>query len=175
MKTLVDQLAQYAAYHRDGRNILTHFVGVPLIVLAVVIVLSRPAWVLGDAGFVVSPAVVAALAASIYYMLLDTRFGLALAVALGGMLAVGAWLAQQTLWMWLGWGAGLFVLGWLIQFIGHYWEGRKPAFMDDVVGLLIGPLFVAAEMGFALGLRKEVQHAVEGRAGPVRQPARKVV
>ena len=91
------------------------------------------------------------------------------------MLAVGAWLAQQTLWMWLGWGAGLFVLGWLIQFIGHYWEGRKPAFMDDVVGLLIGPLFVAAEMGFALGLRKEVQHGVEGRAGPVRQPARKVV
>ena len=66
MKTLVDQLAQYAAYHRDGRNILTHFVGVPLIVLAVVIVLSRPAWVLGDVGFVVSPAVGAARAAAHY-------------------------------------------------------------------------------------------------------------
>jgi len=32
MKTLVDQLAQYAEYHRDGRNILTHFVGVPMII-----------------------------------------------------------------------------------------------------------------------------------------------
>ena len=168
MKTLVDQLSQYADYHRDGRNILTHFVGVPMILLAVVIVLSRPAWGLGDAGFMLSPAVVAALAASVYYMLLDMRYGIALAVALGVMLAIGVWLAQQTLAVWLGWGLGLFVVGWIIQFIGHYWEGRKPAFMDDIVGLLIGPLFVLAEMGFVIGLRKEVQHAVEERSGPVR-------
>ena len=168
MKTLVDQLSQYADYHRDGRNILTHFVGVPMILLAVVIVLSRPAWVLGDMGFVLSPAVIAALAASVYYMLLDMRYGIALAVVLGVMLAVGVWLAQQTLVVWLGWGLGLFVVGWVIQFVGHYWEGRKPAFMDDIVGLLIGPLFVVAEMGFVLGLRKEVQHAIEERSGPVR-------
>ena len=168
MKTLVDQLSQYADYHRDGRNVLTHFVGVPMIVFAVVMLLSRPAWVWGDSGFILSPAVLAALAASIYYMLLDMRYGIALAVVLGGMLAVGAWLAQQSLAMWLGWGVGMFVVGWVIQFIGHHWEGRKPAFMDDVMGLLIGPLFVLAEMGFALGLRKEVQHAVEARSGPVR-------
>ena len=168
MKTLVDQLSQYADYHRDGRNILTHFVGVPMILLAVVIVLSRPAWGLGDMGFVLSPAVIAALAASVYYMLLDMRYGIALAVVLGVMLAVGVWLAQQTLVVWLGWGLGLFVVGWVIQFVGHYWEGRKPAFMDDIVGLLIGPLFVLAEMGFVLGMRKEVQHAIEERSGPVR-------
>ena len=168
MKTLVDQLSQYADYHRDARNILTHFFGVPMILLAVVIVLSRPAWELGELGFVLSPAVVAALGASVYYMLLDTRYGIVLALVLGVMLAVGVWLAQQTLVIWLGWGLGLFVVGWIIQFIGHYWEGRKPAFMDDIVGLLIGPLFVLAEMGFALGLRKEVQHAVEARSGPVR-------
>lgn len=101
MKTLVDQLSQYADYHRDGRNILTHFVGVPMILFAVVIVLSRPAWVLGEVGFVLSPAVVVALAATVYYMLLDMRYGIALAVVLGVMLAVGAWLAQQTLAAWL--------------------------------------------------------------------------
>lgn len=67
---------------------------------------------------------------------------------------------------------GLFVVGWIIQFVGHYWEGRKPAFFDDIVGLLIGPLFVLAEMGFALGLRKEVQQAIEQRSGPVRTSAR---
>ncbi|TDQ39898.1 uncharacterized protein DUF962 [Thiopseudomonas denitrificans] len=42
MKTLEQQLAGYAAYHRDRRNILTHFVGIPMIVLAVAILLSRP-------------------------------------------------------------------------------------------------------------------------------------
>ena len=168
MKTLVDQLSQYADYHRDGRNILTHFVGVPMILWAVVILLSRPAWVLEGSGWVLSPAVLAALAASVYYMLLDTRYGISLAVVLALMLAAGAWLAQQTLSLWLGTGIGLFVVGWIIQFVGHYWEGRKPAFMDDIVGLLIGPLFVLAEMGCALGWRKEVQQAIELRSGPVR-------
>ncbi len=171
MKTLVDQLAQYALYHRDARNIITHFIGVPMILLAVVILLSRPAWPVGEWGFMLSPAVLTALAASVYYMLLDTRYGIALALVLGAMLATGAWLAQQTTSVWLGWGAGLFVVGWIIQFVGHYWEGRKPAFMDDIVGLLIGPLFVLAEMGFALGWRKEVQQAVNERSGPVRHGA----
>ena len=175
MKTLVDQLSQYADYHRDGRNILTHFVGVPMILWAVVILLSRPAWVLEGSGLVLSPAVLAALAASVYYMLLDTRYGISLAVVLALMLATGAWLAQQTLSLWLGTGIGLFVVGWIIQFVGHYWEGRKPAFMDDIVGLLIGPLFVLAEMGFALGWRKEVQHAIELRSGPVRNTQQAVL
>lgn len=31
MKTLIDHLSQYADYHRDPRNIRTHFVGVPMI------------------------------------------------------------------------------------------------------------------------------------------------
>jgi uncharacterized membrane protein YGL010W len=37
-------------------------------------------------------------------------------------------------------GLGLFFIGWVLQFIGHYFEGRKPAFVDDVVGLLKGHL-----------------------------------
>ena len=37
MKTLVEHLGQYAAYHRDRRNIASHFIGIPLIVLAVAV------------------------------------------------------------------------------------------------------------------------------------------
>ena len=172
MKTLVDQLSQYADYHRDARNILTHFFGVPMILQVVVILLSRPTWALGESGTLLNPAMLAALAATAYYLRLDRRYGLALGAVLAGMLGVGLWLAQQPLSLWLGWGVGLFVVGWVIQFIGHYWEGRKPAFMDDIVGLLIGPLFVLAEIGFALGWRKSVQQAIEARSGPVRQAAR---
>jgi uncharacterized membrane protein YGL010W len=58
------------------------------------------------------------------------------------------------------------VLGWLIQFVGHYYEGRKPAFVDDLMGLAVGPLFVVAELAFLLGLRSELREAVELRAGP---------
>lgn len=170
MKTLTDQLSQYAHYHRDARNILTHFVGVPMILLAVVILLSRPAWELAAlGGLPCSPAVVAAVLACSYYVLLDLRYGLVMALVLAAMLALAAPLARQATAIWLGWGLGIFVVGWVIQFIGHWWEGRKPAFMDDIVGLLIGPLFVLAELGFGLGLRREVQQAVEARSGPVRQ------
>ena len=172
MKPLIDQLAQYGSYHRDARNILTHFFGVPMILLAVVILLSRPMLLSsgGDTG--INPAMVVTGLAALYYLRLDLRYGSVLVLILAVMVVLGTWLAQWPTAVWLGWGVGLFVAGWIIQFVGHYWEGRKPAFMDDIVGLLIGPLFVLAEMGFALGWRKDVQQAVEQRCGPVRQPSR---
>ncbi|GAA4420607.1 DUF962 domain-containing protein [Acidovorax lacteus] len=166
MKTLIDHLSQYADYHRDPRNILTHFFGVPMIMLAVVVLLSRPGFDIG--GLLVSPALAGALAACVFYARLDARYGLTMALLLAAMLAGGQWLAAQGTALWLGAGVGLFVVGWVIQFVGHHYEGRKPAFVDDLVGLIVGPLFVVAEWGFALGLRKEVQAAIEQRSGPVR-------
>ncbi|MGY4826515.1 Mpo1 family 2-hydroxy fatty acid dioxygenase [Stutzerimonas chloritidismutans] len=166
MKTLTDQLAQYAAYHRDPRNLLTHFIGIPLIVLAVAILLSRPGieW----AGLWLSPAALASLAAAVFYLRLDLRYGLLMSGVLLLCVWLGAVLTGATMALWLGVGVGLFVLGWIIQFIGHYFEGRKPAFIDDLSGLIIGPLFVAAELGFMLGLREPLRLAIEARVGPVR-------
>ena len=50
----------------------------------------------------------------------------------------------------------IFVIGWVIQFIGHKYEKAKPAFMDDLNQLLIGPFFLMAELYFILGLEKEL-------------------
>ncbi|MDH4581524.1 DUF962 domain-containing protein [Pseudomonas sp. BN415] len=164
MKTLIDQLGQYAEYHRDRRNIATHFVGIPLIVVAVAVLLSRPGT--EAFGLWLSPAAGVSLVSALYYFRLDLRYGLVMAALLVLSLWIGAALAVQGTAAWLGAGLGMFVVGWVIQFIGHYYEGRKPAFVDDLAGLIIGPLFVVAELGFLLGLRKEVEHAVEERAGP---------
>ncbi|MFJ4141932.1 DUF962 domain-containing protein [Pseudomonas sp. NPDC089734] len=167
MKNLVDHLSQYAAYHRDSRNIVTHFVGIPLIVLAVAILLSRPGW--DVAGLWLSPAALVALASTVFYLKLDRVLGLVMAIMLGLCIWAGANLAQQATMVWLSAGVGLFVIGWIIQFIGHYYEGRKPAFIDDVMGLIIGPLFVVAELAFLMGMRKPLQHDIEERVGPVRR------
>ena len=164
MKTLVDHLAQYAAYHRDRRNIASHFIGIPMIVLAVAVLLSRPGFELF--GLWLAPATLVALAAALFYLRLDTRFGLVMSLLLALCLWAAAGLAVAGTALWLSAGLGLFVVGWVIQFIGHYYEGRKPAFVDDLMGLVVGPLFVVAELGFLLGLRPEVQEAVENRAGP---------
>ena len=37
----VEQLAMYAAYHRDGRNQATHHIGVPLIVYSLLLAASQ--------------------------------------------------------------------------------------------------------------------------------------
>lgn len=173
MKSLVEQLSQYATYHRDPRNIATHFIGVPLIVLAVSILLSRPGWSVG--GMWLSPALLVAAASAWYYLRLDQRFGLIMGALLGLCLWVGQILAQQATGLWLSAGLGTFVIGWVIQFVGHFYEGRKPAFIDDISGLIIGPLFVVAELAFLLGLCPLLKRAVEAHAGPVAIRQRKAM
>ena len=166
MKSLVDHLSQYAAYHRDPRNIASHFIGIPLIVVAVAVLLSRPSW--SVAGLWLSPAVLVALASAWFYLRLEVRLGVLMTVLLGLSVWLGQVVAVQSTGVWLGSGIGLFVLGWVIQFVGHYYEGRKPAFVDDVSGLIVGPLFVVAELAFLLGLRHDLKEQIEQRAGPVR-------
>lgn len=152
MKTITDHLADYAAYHRDRRNIATHLIGIPMIVIALQILLSRPHWAFD--GWFLSPALIVAVVASFFYLRLDRPLGLLMAVLLALTVILGVQIAALSTALWLSWGIGLFVVGWIFQFIGHYFEGRKPAFVDDIMGLAIGPLFVVAEVVFMLGLKK---------------------
>ena len=166
MKSLVDHLSQYATYHRDPRNIASHFIGIPLIVVAVAVLLSRPQWSLG--GLWISPAVVLALASAWFYLRLEMKLGLLMTVLMGLSVWAGHVLAQQSTMVWLSSGLAMFVVGWVIQFIEHHYEGRKPAFVDDISGLIVGPLFVVAELAFLLGMRQELKAQIEARAGGVR-------
>lgn len=161
MKTLTDHLANYAAYHLDARNVATHVVGVPMIMLAVATLLARPVWPVG--GIPLSPAVLVSLACVLFYLRLDLRFGSVMAAWLIAFVAIAHELAAQPTALWLTAGMGLFVVGWAIQFLGHHFEGRKPAFVDDIVGLLIGPLFLAVKLAFALGWRLDLKADIDRR------------
>jgi uncharacterized membrane protein YGL010W len=169
MKTLIDHLAGYAAYHRHERNVATHFVGIPVIVVSVMALLGRVGTTLGaePGGVVVSLATLVWLASTVFFLRLDLRYGLAMAVLTGLSVWAGHALAALPTGAWLASSLGLFFGGWVLQFVGHHYEGRKPAFVDDLTGLVIGPLFVAAEAGFLMGLRREVQAEIEARVGPV--------
>ena len=166
MKTLLDQLSNYADYHRSERNITTHLIGVPMIVLALMVLLSRPAWVVNELAL--SPAVFIVVVLLLYYLRLHIAMGLIMSALLVSGLFLSAWVATLDDAIWLATGVGGFLLGWVIQFVGHYFEGRKPAFFDDVLGLAIGPLFVVAEALFKLGLFSELAQEIENRSGPVR-------
>lgn len=166
MKTLLEHLTNYADYHRDPRNIATHFVGIPMIVLGITTLLARPAIMVGPIP--VSPALLAAVGAMAFYLRLDKAYAVAMAVVFSVAVGIGAAIGAQSTGMWLGAGTLLFVVGWVIQFVGHIFEGRKPAFVDDLVGLLVGPLFIVAEGGFALGMRTDLRTAIEEKVGPTR-------
>ena len=52
------------------------------------------------------------------------------------------------------WAAILFVVGWILQFIGHAIEGNQPAFFKNPVYLLVGPLWLLRRAAAAIGLAK---------------------
>lgn len=161
MKSIVEQLAMYSCYHRDGRNVVTHMIGIPLIIVSLLALLSRPEWIVGYVF--ITPAIVITVIGVIYYSMLDTVLGLIMAAILALCIWLASWIAALSTQMWLAVGISFFIVGWILQFVGHAYEGRKPAFVDDIMGLVIGPLFVVAELIFLLGFNKPLYLAVENR------------
>ena len=164
MRNATDLMAQYALYHRDRRNIVSHFVGVPMIVFAVLVLLGRTGLPAGNVQ--VTLALVAWVLASIWYLTRgDFLLGAATSFTTGVLLALALQVTGGSVSTWLAWGIGFFVVGWAIQFIGHFYEGKKPAFVDDVVGLVVAPMFVTAEAMFLCGWNKPMLHEIERRSG----------
>ncbi len=159
-KPLARHLAKYREYHRDQRNVLTHSVGIPMIVLSITTLLARPMWVEG--GIAITPAIIAAGLAAVFYLRLDLLTGVLMTALLAVFVTAGHIIAHTSDAAWLGGGIGLFVIGWIFQLVGHKFEGRKPAFVDDLRSFLLGPLFVVVEGLFALGLMGSLKREIEG-------------
>ena len=163
-------MVQYAHYHRDRRNIATHLVGIPLISLSIGVLLLSPAW--SVAGQTLTLAWAMWALTSLWYLSRGAvLLGVATSVVNGVLIALAHEvppLAQALgLAVWQA-GLGLFFIGWVLQFIGHYFEGRKPAFVDDLVGLLVGPMFVVGEVLMSAGLLQRVRMDIERQAGATR-------
>ena len=62
------------------------------------------------------------------------------------------------------WFAVLFVGGWILQLVGHVFEGRKPALADNLFQIFVAPIFLCAEVFFALGYKPRLHAAVQERA-----------
>jgi len=84
------QLASYAAVHRSGRNKATHFVGIPIIVFSLLLILAL--WRIHPAGREVSMALLVAIVAVLGWMALDFGIGLIMAA-----LMVPTWYAAEAL------------------------------------------------------------------------------
>ncbi|PYQ01726.1 MAG: hypothetical protein DMF83_24965 [Acidobacteria bacterium] len=136
--TLRAHFADYASFHGTAGNKACHYVGIPLIVLALLALLARvPLFAVG--GFTVTLAEVALVVVTAYYLTLDAVLAAIMLAASVGLLMLGR---PMPVWV----AAALFVLGWIFQFIGHYvYEKRSPAFYRNLAHLLVGPLWIVAK------------------------------
>ena len=132
--------AEYGAYHRDRRNLICHEIGIPLIVLGVIALLRVPT--LSVAHVNVNLAELAVLATSVYYLALGREVRLAACIAIVGMIA----LYLLAAYVWWPYAIGAFAAGWVFQFVGHAYEGKSPAFLTNLLHLLVGPLWVASHL-----------------------------
>jgi uncharacterized membrane protein YGL010W len=69
--------------------------------------------------------------------------------------------APATVWTTFG---ICFVGGWIIQFVGHYFEGRRPALFSNATQVFMAPPFLIAEILFALGLEKSLEREIQSRS-----------
>ena len=161
------QLASYASVHRDPRNKATHFIGIPVIVFSLLLILSL--WRLEIGGREWTMSLIVAILAALGWIALDFGVGVVMAIIL-----VPTWYAAEAFCgalggpsaTWVAFGV-LFVGGWVLQFLGHHYEGKRPALLDNIFQGFIGPMFLVAETMVALGYRADLADVMgEGEVRP---------
>jgi len=169
MKSDVEQLSTYKSVHLNKNNLKTHFVGIPLIIWAVLVLMSLLRFPLDGGDFQITLAMVFVLGVLVYYFLLNTRLAIGTVLFILPVLASAEILVRNLENSALI-ALGVFTIGWIFQFIGHGYEKAKPAFVDDINQLLIGPFFLMAELFFILGKEK----ALEDEITPIALEKRKL-
>ena len=160
---MIEQAAMYTAYHRDHRNVWTHVVGVPAIVLAIVLGLHRIGLGFIWPGLTLGWLFVAFFVC--FYIWLQPKAGAVLSALLivGSYVMAGyAGLPSGSFWLLF---AVLFIGGWIFQLVGHsVFEGRRPALTDNLLQIFIAPLFLIMEGFFAAGQLGAEKEEIERRS-----------
>lgn len=117
--------AEYARFHEHPVNKIFHYVGIPLIVFTLVGLLGKLGWALPVMALVLG-----------YQLTLNVGLALLFGAFLGVSFLFTPAIPASLLW------AG-FVLGWVLQLVGHYvYEKKSPAFLTNLQQLLVGPLWI---------------------------------
>lgn len=150
MKSFGEQLFTYKQQHSNALNRLLHYIGIPAIVFSLLMLLNwlsidiARTWVIPFSWFLL-------LGALVYYFFLNVRVALLTTVIMIPITYLAIWIAQPTPTLFSSTVClVLFFGGWILQFTGHFFEKSRPAFLQSITQLLIGPLFIIVEILTAL-------------------------
>lgn len=140
MKSLEEWFEEYGESHQHPVNITIHKVAVPGIYFSVAGLLWLiPSFSLFDNA--IAPYFIVLFLVLMFYLSLSVKtfvvmtiFSAFCTMVLEELQGGGIDILLLSL--------GLFIGLWILQFIGHHIEGKKPSFFKDLQFLLIGPAWV---------------------------------
>lgn len=140
MRSAETWFQQYGVSHQNPVNKAIHWVCIPAITWSLLALLQVAPHPFPDVPLA-HWATVLVLGSLVFYATLNLRILLVMGLSASALLGVNHGL--EAAGAPLGWlAAGVFVLAWIAQFIGHWIEGEKPSFFEDIQFLLVGPAWL---------------------------------
>ncbi len=153
MRRVDELLDNYSMDHQNPTNQLIHVFCVPAIVWSVTALL----WCIPVPAKLLNPGFWGAIlmfAAWVYYWRLSKSLAIGLLLCFTAAGFLNRWILYNYGIYVLFWAAVIvFVIAWIVQFIGHKIEGKRPSFLTDVVYLLVGPMWTLRKLYYRLGIK----------------------
>lgn len=146
MRDLPSLLAAYGESHQDPRNVLIHWICVPVIAASTVGLLAAipfPSIFDSESAVRVDWAILAIGGVSFIYWGWSRRLAVVMLLLLVTSHQLMVRLDERVLPV----SVALFGLAWAAQLMGHRLEKKKPSFVDDLIFLLVGPLYFLHKLG----------------------------
>jgi uncharacterized membrane protein YGL010W len=137
MKKVDRLLADYGSHHRTRGNLVCHAFGITLIIFGVLSFLERVGT--PPAGATAAEWLIAA--SFVFYLALDVPLAFSILVPLAALDLLARAVSDRRI------GLAAFAAGWIFQGVGHArFERNRPAFFQNLVHVMIGPLFLVNEV-----------------------------
>lgn len=148
--------AEYAESHRNSTNKLIHWICVPLIfwtILGFISLIPSPHFCAPYFGCISLVSLIVVILITLFYLRLSLLIGFIMIFAMLLMehlaYAVNIHFGNKSWMVYLA----VFVITWILQFVGHKIEGKKPSFLKDLQFLLIGPIWLLSFVLKKMGIR----------------------
>lgn len=148
--------AEYAESHRNFTNKMIHWICVPLIfwtILGFISLIPSPHFCAPYFGCISVVSLIAVIWVTLFYLRLSILIGFIMIFAMLLMehlaYAVNIHFGNKSWMVFLA----VFVITWILQFVGHKIEGKKPSFLKDLQFLLIGPIWLLSFILKKIGIR----------------------
>ena len=144
MKNVNALLNEYGESHQNKTNKKIHWFCVPAIMFSLLGILWSLPFPVKFSPFI-NWATVLIVLSLIYYLFLSWKLACGMLFSSLFMILILQWMDSFSVPLWQI-AIVIFIVAWIGQFIGHNIEGKRPSFIRDIQFLLIGPVWLLADV-----------------------------